>query len=40
MADPDKKVNYEKEAMGKPLFSLTVADFPSTGSGQALNPQW
>jgi hypothetical protein len=29
MADPDKKADYEKaaKAKGKPLFSLTVADF-------------
>src|SRR3990172_655211 len=38
MADPDKKAVYEQAAKikRKPLFSLTVAVFPSTGSGQAL----
>jgi len=34
MADPATKAVYEDaaKARGKPLFSLTVADFPSTGS--------
>jgi len=32
MADPETKARYEEvaDAKGKPVFSLTVADFPST----------
>lgn len=42
MADPDKKEIYEQAAKerGKPLFSLTVADFTSTSSGQASMHLW
>ncbi|MBM3180638.1 MAG: hypothetical protein FJZ86_09810 [Chloroflexi bacterium] len=42
MADPEKKTLYERaaKAKGKPLFALTVADFPSTGSGQASTRPW
>ena len=37
MADPAQKADYQAaaKALGKPVFSLTVADFPSTGFRQA-----
>ncbi|MBI4672648.1 MAG: hypothetical protein HY741_13395 [Chloroflexi bacterium] len=43
LADPETKTIYEQAAQerGQPVFSLTLADFPSTGSGHvSTRPRW
>jgi len=41
LADAEKRARYNQAAKEKdmPAFALMVADFPSTGSGQASTPQ-